>query len=165
MYRILIFAFAIMTTIACSNESKTSTSSVETTEQTQTATRQGTPFPSITEEWMNKLATQCDHLDYTFLELPFSMSANEGAAKGSVMSFLRHISVTPAIVLNDCPTVAKIYYQIKGEIVMEADFHFFRDECRYFVFYEDGKPKYANYLTAEAAGYYEQIFSSVTKQQ
>ncbi|MEM9991997.1 MAG: hypothetical protein AAF738_09540, partial [Bacteroidota bacterium] len=80
----------------------------------------------------------------------------------SVMSFLRHISQTAAIVLPDCPRLAKIYYQSKGQIILEGDFHFSsKDECKYIVFYEDNKPKYANYLTPEAGAYYAKIFQSV----
>ncbi len=164
MYRIFIFLFALGFA-ACDNgtATQTATNNNETTTTAQKAqpTRKGTPFPSIPEDLIKKLGAECDHLDYTFLELPFSLSANEQAAKGSVMNFLRHISTTPAIVLPDCERVAKIYYQTKGEIILEADFYYFKDECKYFVFYEDGKPKYANYLTGGAITYYDQIFNSV----
>lgn len=163
MYRIaiiLIFGFCVF---ACGTDTSSDEATTNTeTETTTTPKRQGIVYPSIPQAMMERLGKECDQLDYTFLELPFSLSANETAAKGSVMSFLRHISTTPAIGLPDCPRLAKIYYQTKGEIILEADFYFSgKDECRYLVFYEDNKPKYANYLTAEANAYYMKIFQSV----
>ncbi len=43
--------------------------------------------------------------------------------------------------------------------MMEADFYFFGEGCTYLVFYENKKPKYANYLTQEGVAYYNQFFA------
>lgn len=173
MFRILTLAFALTLMIACGDSAtNTATKAEKTPEPTATKTpiptRQGEQFPSIPGEMMERLGSSCDHLDYTFLQLPISMSADEQAAKGSVMSFLRHISTTPAIVLAEgCPYIAKVDYHIKGEIVLMADFHYNenKQECNYLVFYEDGKRKYANYITPEGMGYYKQIFDSLKGQK
>ncbi|MEM9990178.1 MAG: hypothetical protein AAF738_00375, partial [Bacteroidota bacterium] len=79
MYRILFVCLLVATVAACGENATNGqeTQSKNTTEEkdyVKVPVREGEVYPSVSQETMTRLGKECDHLDYTFLELPFSMS-------------------------------------------------------------------------------------------
>lgn len=151
-----------------SNAEKTPTTTApaqtEVAAQTATPTEAATPeLPSLPMEKAKNIWDNCDYVDYVFYELPYSMSLDN---KSSVQSVIRHISASPVPELKPaCKSVGRIFYQVKGENVLSAEFYFSHDHgCYYLVFIEDNKPTYANLLTKEAVEYFNKAFSSVQTQ-
>jgi len=103
-------------------------------------------LPSITLADMSNLNTNCDFLDYTFYDprLPMSISLNE---LSSIRQTLGHISQdTPVPTGENCKPAGRIFYQSKGDYILEAEFYF-SNGCAYFVFFKEGKPVHANDMT------------------
>lgn len=82
--------------------------------------------------------------------------------KASIQNTFAQVSQLPATVNPNCGKqgIARITYQIKGEIVAESEM-FFSDGCKYFVFYEEGKPKYSNQITPQGVEYLTNLFKSI----
>lgn len=116
---------------------------------------------SITQETMNMLWEKCTQIDYIFYTLPYSISTNSNAESRQL---LRHISTDAAQMLPNCKAIATIVYNGNGEKLLEAALYLSESPCSYIVFYENQKPKYANYLTQEGIDYMRQLFNSVQVQ-
>lgn len=145
---LVLFLFAT----SCQNNAPTE-------ENTETSTPQeeqpklvpaGEFLPSVPVEKLEYLWTNCDYVDYVFYELPISMSLD---TKNSIQYVLSHIAENPASLRPDCKPIGRIFYQVEGENYLEADLYFSNGGCTYFVFLEDGKPKYGNYMTEDGAKY------------
>jgi len=146
--------------IACQPTPKQSTQD-DTTTSNPSSSVQDTiipTHPSISQEVMDMLWDKCTSIDYIFYSLPYSISTSSNAESRPL---LRHISNTPAQVLPNCPAIATIMYIGNGEKLLQASLHLSASPCSYVVFYENDKPKYANYLTPEGMGYMKQLFNSV----
>jgi len=118
---------------------------------------------SISREKMTELWQNCTSIDYIIMDQPFSISTENQAQSRSL---LRHVSTDSTAVYEDCKITARISYVGASGILQEAEF-FFSDtnpKCNYFVFYEGGKPAYANKITQEGYDYYKQVFSNVQVQ-
>ncbi len=112
-------------------------------------------LPSLPVQTAQMLFEQCDYVDYVFYELPISMSLYE---KPSIQRAVRHISATPAAMDPRCKPVGRIFFQIEGENVVQADIYF-TPGCTYFVFLdEQGKPQYGNQMTDECIQYLNNNF-------
>ena len=102
---------------------------------------------------------KCDFIDFIFYYMSFSMSQNKQA---SIRGTLQHIADQPAEIKSDCRPIGRIFYQVEGENVLEADL-FFSEGCMYFIFYEDGKKAYANSMTPAGFQFFQNVFSQVQK--
>ena len=146
---------------SCNDSAKTTeTDSTEVVTTNAPATSLNQPsYPSIPKETMELLWQSCTQIDYIFTNLPYSISTSDSQqSRGMLM----HVSTQAATVDVNCPLTANVVYLASGEIVLEANLYFSEaQQCRYMVFLEDGQPKYANYLTPEAVGYFEKLISSV----
>lgn len=107
-------------------------------------------LPSVPIEKLEYLWNNCDYVDYVFYDLPISMSLD---VKNSIQYALSHIAENPASLRPDCKPIGRIFFQVQGENYLEADFYFSNGGCTYYVFLENGKPKYGNYMTEEGAKY------------
>ncbi len=163
MKNLLYFLF-ITLFFACSNaEPKTpEEAQVATPAPAVAATPAQVLYPSIPFEDLKYLYDNCDFIDYVYYDLPISMSLSE---KPSIQNTFVQVSQQPASVHPSCGKsgIARITYQIKGDIVAESEM-FFTDNCKYFVFYEDGKPKYSNLITPQGIEYLENLFKSISTQ-
>jgi len=100
-------------------------------------------LPSITSAEMENLNVNCDFIDYTFYDprLPMSISLNE---LPSIRQTFGHVSQgLPAPTVPTCKPSGRIFYQSKGDYMLEAEFYF-TNGCTFFVFFKDGKATYAN---------------------
>ncbi|RMG78784.1 MAG: hypothetical protein D6714_17435 [Bacteroidetes bacterium] len=151
--RILFLAIALFC-FSCKNEPGASSSQAAPAAQPQ-----GEMLPSLPTEKLQYLWENCDYVDYIFYNLPISMSLNE---KSSIQYALRHIAADPARIDPNCKPIGRIFYQVKGENVLEADIYF-QQGCTYFKFLENNKPAYANYMTDEGIRYLNENISRGTQ--
>ncbi|MEM8526377.1 MAG: hypothetical protein AAGG68_17170 [Bacteroidota bacterium] len=130
---------------------------------TLTTTTSSSDFESIPREKMEFLWNNCGSIDFIVIDQPYSISANN---QQQARAFLRHVSMDVATPISNCKKTATISYLGSDGILLDADLYFadLNTGCNYFVFYEEGKPKYANRITQEGFDYYKQIFGSVQVQ-
>ncbi|MFZ2900946.1 MAG: hypothetical protein WA004_20100 [Saprospiraceae bacterium] len=112
-------------------------------------------LPSIPKEKLEFLWNNCDNIDYVFYELPISMNVDNPDA---IKNALTHVASEPAPMLPQCKAIGRVFYLVKGENVVIADMYF-SEGCTYYVFLENDKPVYANYLTPQAVQYFNSVFS------
>ncbi|MEM1218944.1 MAG: hypothetical protein AAGH79_08525 [Bacteroidota bacterium] len=152
-FTLLISTLLVLLALGCQNENAENT---ETTPSEPAAAEEpkmvpaGEFLPSVPIEKLEYLWNNCDYVDYVFYELPISMSLD---VKNSIQYALSHIAENPASLRPDCKPIGRIFFQVQGENYLEADFYFSNGGCTYYVFLEDGKPKYGNYMTEEGAKY------------
>lgn len=160
MRLILLLTIALLFT-QCGNQKKEGNEvPSETVSTTDTPVSN---FESIPRETMMSLWENCSSIDFIVIDQPYSISAND---QQQARAFLRHVSTDVATPLNTCNKTATISYLGSDGILLDADLYFadLNTGCNYFVFYEDGKAKYANKITQEGYDYYKQIFGSVQVQ-
>lgn len=168
----LFLFFVLLFFIACGNPQSTETAIEETENSTPSATTE-TPtaaatqnasqtYPTLPTDKAEELFTKTDYMDYVFYDLPFSMNHSKTA---DIQNSIRYISTSPVNnTIPQCASIGRIFYQSKGEIIGEAEFHFNNEQnCYYMIFLEEGKPKYANLLTETGVRNYSNIFAQVKK--
>ncbi len=119
-------------------------------------------LPSITTEKMEYLWQACNQIDYLFYNLPISTSVDNNA---SAQVHLRHISDSPVplMVKQQCNTpIGRIFFKKDGEDLLESEIYF-ASGCTFFVFFEKGKAKAANYMTAEGVNHFNQLIAAIPK--
>ncbi len=122
-------------------------------------------YPSITRDLMVNLYKDVTLIDYIFHNMPFSLSQSEKAA---IQTNLSYISTTPMPQIPAaCKPIGRQFYQIEGEIVLEADIYF-QEGCRFYVFIVNGNPTYANLMTEQGVQFFSSVIAqayNVTRQQ
>lgn len=112
-------------------------------------------YPSIPFETIKALYERCDYVDYSFENLPFTISRQEP-------SDLRHsiaqIAQEVALVDNNCPPFGRMVYYKDGEIALEGLIYFSKG-CNYFVFLENNQPKYANFMTPSGVQFFNSLLT------
>jgi len=154
-----IFAFSLLI-IACGKTENNNTTAINPPTATVVETPLKELYPTLPLVKAEQLFTDTDYMDYVFYELPFSMNH---AKKVDIQNSIRYISTSPVTNrIPQCKSIGRIFYQAKGEIIGEAEFHF-NDKagCYYFIFLEEGKPKYANLLTQAGVNNYNNLFNQV----
>lgn len=152
-----MFRFTLILLVASIFGACGSGSSNEQPQEEKTDNSTAPTYPSISQATLQKLWNECDYVDYVFYDLPISMNQSD---QPSIRGAIRQIAQESPIINPNCKSIGRIFYQIKGENYLEADLYFASD-CVYFLFLEDGKPKYANRLTAEAIQFYQNIFKQL----
>jgi hypothetical protein len=94
-------------------------------------------LPSIDISVLENLWANCDYVDYVYYELPISASLDN---QNSIRSSIQHIAENPAAKINGCKAIGRVFYQVKGENVLQGDI-FFERGCTYFLWL-DSKGKY-----------------------
>jgi len=113
------------------------------------------PLASLPPERIADLARRCDFVDYMFYYANFSLSQDNPGGIRQTVAFIGPGGIAPD---PDCKPMGRIFFQEKGEILLEGDMYF-QDHCRYFLFLENGKPKYAHAMTPAAVTFLNQIFA------
>lgn len=114
-------------------------------------------YPSISRERMEYIFENGTYLDATFYNLPVSINQSELA---QIRSTLGTISTAPVELSASCQPIGRIWLQVNGKNVEEADIYFSED-CYGYVWMENGKPAYSNKMTEEGIRFYANIFQSV----
>lgn len=119
-------------------------------------------YPTLPQAQAERFFQETDYMDYVFYELPFSMNHSKEV---DIKNAIRYISTSPVTNrIPQCKSIGRIFYQAKGEIIGEAEFHFNNEVgCYYLIFMEEGKPKYANLLTTSGVNNYSNLFAQVNK--
>lgn len=140
----------VLTMLACKSETK------NTTTAQQEPGAQAQIHPMLPAELQNKLYNQVDFLDFIFHNFPFSMSQKE---KPSIQLNISYIDKKPVLEIPaGCKPVARQFYQIEGEIILEADVYF-GEGCSFYVFFENGQAKYANQMSPDGIGFFNNVIS------
>ncbi|MEQ8703376.1 MAG: hypothetical protein RIC19_05630 [Phaeodactylibacter sp.] len=140
-----------------SDTAKETDKSATGTETAPAQTVQVPSYPSVPADTIKTLFNECDYIDYVFYYTNFSVSQKE---KRDIQTAVTYIaSETPEINPN-CKPVGRVFFQVGGENRAEADLYFDQN-CMYYLFYEDGKPAYANLIMPAGINFYNKIFQGV----
>ena len=117
-------------------------------------------YPTLPIELHKKLYYEVELIDYIFNDLPFSMSQSE---KPSIQSNIRYIGADPVTELQqDCKPIARQFFQVQGEIILEADVYY-SEGCYYYIFFQEGEARYANLMTSDGIGFMQNIINQASK--
>jgi len=156
--RFLLPIVLFLCCLACNSEKQQQASTTTTPQKTAPA---GPSYPLYPMEKLKYLFDNSDYVDYVFYQLPISMSLSE---KGSVQYAVSHVSMDKPTVDPNCKSIGRIFYQLKGENIAEAEIHFNKNAgCNYLMFYENGKKTYANLLTEQGVNYLNQNIANAAK--
>ncbi len=167
MKQLIFISILAVFIYACGSETdKGKTSDTSTPANTETppanAGTTANTLPGYPQEKVKILFDSCDYVDVIFYYESFSI--NQSNPK-DIRGMLNYVSTTVPQTLNaGCQPVGRIFFQIQGRNAAEADI-FFRQECLYFLFYEDGKYAYANNLTPSGVNFFSNIFAQVNAQK
>lgn len=125
--------------------------------QQQQANNSKVTLPGLPEQTLINLWEQCDFLDYIWYNASFSMSQE---AQRDIRAALEHIGTASPGLNAECQPAGRIFYQIDGSNVLEADI-FISEQCTYFVFHENGQRKYANSISESGLAFFKQIFAQM----
>ena len=121
---------------------------------------QGVSYPSIDLSRLEYLFDNATYMDATFYNLPVSINQS---SLDQIRNTLAGVGVDPATIAPGCAPAGHIWFQVNGKNVEEADIYF-QQGCVAYVWYENGKPAYGNQMTANGAGFYQNIINSVQQQ-
>ncbi len=158
---IFVLVFFCFFSMSC-NESKTAEAGEKPSPQAVQApsTKQYTQLPTAPNELLSNLFNNASAIDFIFHNFPFSMSQTEPAA---VKGHFTHFAPDPVKNFpGDCKPMARIFYQINGEIVQEVDLYY-ADKCKYFVFVDGSKPMYANSMSEAGDQFFNRILVNALK--
>jgi len=167
MIRTIFYALIIGLCFSCGTDNagnkKTDVSAATPATKPAAAPVQMKPaYPSIPMDKAQHLFDNCDYIDYVFYTTNFSVSQKE---KASIQTAMTYLSADVPQGLNpNCKAIGRVFYQIDGENVAEADFYF-QEGCHYYVFLENGKPTYSNMMTPQGIAYFNNLFAQVNSQQ
>lgn len=148
---------------ACQDNNQTSNKTSKAEQETSTQgntvpVQQGEHlYPSIPLDTLVALYNECDFIDYVFYYTNFSVSQSE---KSDIQTAIRYISEEAPLINANCKPQGRLFFQVNGENKMEADLYF-EPDCTYYVFYQDGKPAFANKLMPGGIQFYNNIFTSI----
>lgn len=151
---IALIGFLCMALFAC----KSNNSDQNVTETQPVITAVDNPYPGPPDDLLMNLYDNCSAIDYTFSNMPASISQDEKASIQSMISFFSQ-RVSPT--LNPtCKPMGRAFYQINGEIVVEADFYF-QPDCQYFIFFEGGKAMYSCEMSQSGAQFFSRMLVQI----
>ncbi len=167
MNRFFLFIIVSLFAFSCNNTEKAKQVSTPAQTQTPTPPKQPTPvqgkqlYPSIPRATIQSLWQECDYVDYSFINLPLSMNRQE---MNDIRHTLTHISEQPALINDQCPLLGSMLFYQKGELALEGNIYY-SPGCTYFVFMENNKPKYANFMSSDGIAFFKDIMGKFSKMQ
>ena len=150
--------FILMTFFSSCKSDKAVTASKAVTNAVATVPMKA-KLPILPKDLVMRVWNEVDLLDYIFHNLPFSMNQNEQA---SIRTNLTYFSEEPVDRPVGCKPISRQFYQVSGDIFMEADVYF-DDNCKFYVFIIDGKEKYANKMSPEGITFFTNMISQALK--
>ena len=69
-------------------------------------------YPSIPVDLLKEVWSNCDFVDYTFYNLPISMSFDN---KASIQRVLQHLTINPPTIKKACKATGRAFFQKEGE--------------------------------------------------
>ena len=123
---------------------------------------QAISYPSLPMATVEKLYKECTYMDYIFDNLNFSISQDKQSSIRASIGFIS--TEPPENIPTGCKSIGRKFFHINGEIVLEADVYF-SNNCSFYIFFENGKPKYANKMTTEGLNFYNNIIKTGQQQE
>lgn len=148
-----LFVLSLILLLAACKPDSSSKSS--TSSDTSAAAAQAVEYPQLPIETLRTLVAECDHIDFTMYRPQLSMSQDMPEV---IKMTLGHISELPAVHNTANQPNGHVFYQAKGETLLDADLYILKDKS-YLVFYKDGKPAFANAMTSDGVAFFDNIFS------
>ena len=163
MNRFLFFLVVGLLFFSCKNTEKAKQTTTQTPppKQQQIQVQGKQLYPSVPLEKIQSLWNDCDYVDYSYINLPLSMNRKD---LNDIRHTLAQISEQPALINDRCPAIGNILFYQKGEIALEANIYYSQG-CNYFVFLENNKPKYANFMTPSGIAFFKDIMDKFSKMQ
>lgn len=127
---------------------------------TATTAQEATAFPSIPIERLKYLYDNATYLDATFYSMPISINQN---TLPQIRNTMGTISPAALELRSFCQPIGRIWFQVDGKNVEEADIYY-ADGCLGYVWMENGQPTYGNRMTEQGVAFYQNIFTSVKTQ-
>jgi hypothetical protein len=152
MGRMIILLLIIVSTISCKQK-------VEQSSEASISTEPMLPVMPLQQQ--SYLFDNVQLIDYIFHDLPFSLSQSE---QPSIQSKIAGIGREP-VMTNNCKSMARVFFQVEGEIIIEADLFFSPPDCHHYVFYEEGKAVYANQMAPSNIQFYSQFLNQMNVTQ
>ncbi|WP_421947130.1 hypothetical protein [Phaeodactylibacter xiamenensis] len=150
---------------SCSSDtaSETDSATANNTTAPPAETTQAPTYPSIPADTIRALFNECDYIDYVFYYTNFSVSQKE---KRDIQTAITYIASETPQINPSCQAVGRVFYQVDGENRLEADLYFNPNQgCIYYLFFQDGKPAYANRIMPAGIDFYTKIFQSAQSAQ
>ena len=117
-------------------------------------------FPSIDPNRLTMLWDSASNVDIVFYNLDFSLSQSK---LQDIRGMINTISPEVPEINPGCPAIGRLFFVVDGRNELEADL-IFQDDCHYYIFYEDGKQKYANEMTSAGINFFNNVFKNVQTQ-
>lgn len=157
--RLFTFLCISLFAFSCDNTEKPKTKAQPTTQaspiETKVKSNGQALYPSIPFGTIKALYDKCDYVDYSFDNLPFTISRQE---PNDLRHSLGQIAQEVALVDANCPTFGRMVYYKDGNIALEG-LIYFSQGCNYFVFLENNQPKYANFMTPSGVQFFNGLLS------
>lgn len=158
---ITILCFALFS-FSCNDTEKPTASKTETTSQplaveTKIKSNGKALYPSIPFKTIKALYDKCDYVDYSFDNLPFTISRQE---PNDLRHSLGQIAQEIALVDANCPPFGRMIYYKDGDVALEGLIYYSKG-CNYFVFLENNQPKYANFMTPSGIQFFKGLLAQL----
>ena len=114
-------------------------------------------YPSIPFGTIKALYDKCDYVDYSFDNLPFTISRQE---PNDLRHSLGQIAQEVALIDANCPPFGRMLYYKDGKVALEGLIYFSKG-CNYFVFLENNQPKYANFMTPSGVQFFNGLLAQL----
>lgn len=163
-YTSLLFALCLLIAAGCGTDNKKAEKSAVPAPKAEKAVtyKNANPLPSVPKEKIQELWEKGTLVDYIFHNLPFSMSQDEPE---SIRTNLNYISPEPQeFIPSDCKPIGRQFFQIAGDIVLEADLYF-SETCKFYVFVENEKPVFANKMNQAGQDFLQGMISQASGAQ
>jgi len=158
MHSFFVFVALILVFSQCSTKDKNITDGASD----QTTVTKANTLPPLPQTEYSMLIEKCDFIDYIFISLPFSLSQNEKESIQQNIQFIDRAGVES--IPSGCKPLARQFFKINGNIVMEADV-FMDQQCKHFVFYKENKAVYANKMAQSGINFYNNLIEQAAKLQ
>jgi len=147
----------LLSLLSCKNDAnKTTANNNNASTATPTTSTPVTPeYEVLPNDVLMEYWNKCTLIDYIFHDLPFSMNQSEQASIRTNLTYIDG-NVQPNIPAG-CKALARQFYQIDGEILMEADVYF-SPGCEFYIFYV-GDKKYANKMAQTGKEFFRTMIS------
>ncbi len=108
-----------------------------------------------------RLMDSCTAVDYTYYTPSFSMSMED---KNTIQQTIHLLTGRAFLPKENTKPTARVFFQIKGNIVHQADFYYYPDESiGGFIFYQNNQKTYSSLMHPDGKNYFDSIFAEMKK--
>lgn len=149
-YSSCLLIFGLLLLSGCNDPGKKPAAATPTTAQP-------TSYPPISIDKLEYLWNNSTYMDVVFYELPVSLNQS---TPEQIRATIAHISEETPVINPNCKSVGRIFFQVGGKNVEEAEI-FFENGCTYYLWLKDGKPFAANKINQSGIDFYNNVYAQV----